>query len=256
MSKRPSKVVNRILQQFTTSSPEQQALIQENKRLKEMLENRSTLEELGLLTATIEHDIKSPLAVIDTILHRMVRRFQANSEILAGLEDIDRQKRRIYATATMIRVVRADTTLSDLQTVKVNIGDFMNHCIKEVKQEANMSEIFFRLNIRKALFIEENPPLLQQAIVNILKNAIEAIHKSDRHRGLIDVSVVAESSDAVKIEIGDDGCGIRDEDMPNLPNPYFTSKGTRTPNSGLGLFITDKIVKLHQGRIAFKRRVE
>src|SRR5438067_2110323 len=89
--------IRRIIQFFNTKNTDEQNVAEDYSRMKEMLERRSTLEEIGLLTASIEHDIKNPLAVMESEIQRMKRKFQANPEVIAGLERIDEQKQRVYA---------------------------------------------------------------------------------------------------------------------------------------------------------------
>ena len=250
------KVIKRIRQAFSPSNSEEQYIVEDYRRIKEMLERRSDLEEIGLLAASIEHDIKTPLAVIDSIIYRMKKRFQANPEVIAGLEKIEEQKQRIYTITQIIPVLRADTSFSDKYKAKVSVREVINRCIKEVKQEVNTQNISFIQNAHstKEFIVNVYPQLLQQAIINVLKNAIEAIRECKRQRGLIDITLnIERDKNLVRVEIRDNGCGISEETIQKLTT-QFTTKVDKS-NRGLGLFITNRIVKIHGGNIEISSEV-
>jgi signal transduction histidine kinase len=84
--------------------------------------------------------------------------------------------------------------------------------------------------------------MLEQAFLNLILNAVDAMGEG----GLLTFSVRMADEDAtmVEVEIADNGCGIDEQDMPHLFNPFFTRKKYGT---GLGLTQVKKIVDLHQG---------
>src|SRR5687767_12719908 len=251
-----SRAVKRVMKLLNRKSQQEPELIQEYHRVVEQLEKRSELEEIGSLTASIEHEIKNPLAVIESELERMIMRFQHQPAVVAGLERIKEQKERIYAVTKIIPVLRADATFSEKSMVKTNIRSLVHQSIKAVKREINTRHIVFKDNMSSDFFVNAYPPLLQQAIVNIMKNSIEAINESGRERGLINIRVRPDklSKNLVRIEIIDNGCGIRTEDLSKVTT-LFTTKSERKPNAGLGLFITNKIVKTHGGNIGIESKV-
>lgn len=95
--------MNRLIS-FFRRRPKEEDLIDEYTRVVQRLEKRSELEEIGMITASIEHEIKNPLAVIESELEMMMARFQYDPHVIAGLKRIKEQKERIYAVTKMIRV--------------------------------------------------------------------------------------------------------------------------------------------------------
>jgi signal transduction histidine kinase len=89
---------------------------------------------------------------------------------------------------------------------------------------------------------------IKQAVINIMKNAMEAMENG----GVLSLKTYAlnEAREAA-IEIGDTGLGITAKAMNNIFNPYYTTKPRGT---GLGLPITNRIVKAHKGRIEVRPR--
>jgi signal transduction histidine kinase len=84
--------------------------------------------------------------------------------------------------------------------------------------------------------------MLEQAFLNLILNAVDAM--GERGLLVLSVSMVDEDTPMVEVEIADDGCGIDEQDMSHLFNPFFTRKKYGT---GLGLTQVKKIVDLHQG---------
>jgi two-component system nitrogen regulation sensor histidine kinase NtrY len=93
---------------------------------------------------------------------------------------------------------------------------------------------------------------ISQALVNILKNAAEAIHARPEGspRGHVRV-VLSETGKRVTLAVEDNGCGLPQQERERLTEPYVT---TRESGTGLGLAIVKKIMEDHQGEIALEDR--
>jgi signal transduction histidine kinase len=102
---------------------------------------------------------------------------------------------------------------------------------------------------------------MEQMLVNLLKNGIEAIRETGKDRGVITIRIAAikhippeEAADYnlkpwakwVKIEIEDNGCGIPAENLGKLTS-LFTTKTDRKANGGIGLYIAMRLLKIHEG---------
>jgi signal transduction histidine kinase len=86
---------------------------------------------------------------------------------------------------------------------------------------------------------------LKQVFVNLLKNSIESILDT----GTVTITIeVPDSGNAVEIAVIDDGCGISDDVLPHVFDPFVTTKVTKQ-NTGLGLSICQHIVENHDGII-------
>jgi signal transduction histidine kinase len=97
--------------------------------------------------------------------------------------------------------------------------------------------------------------MLEQAMTNVFKNAVEAICEARPHGGVVDVEVKTDvMSEMVRVDVTDNGCGIPDENIPELATLYST-KGNKKANSGIELFITARILKLHDGRLEARSKL-
>ena len=204
----------------------------------------------------IAHEIKNPLTPIQLAAERLQRRFGA--EIKSDSETFER------LTGTIVRQV------GDLRRMVDEFSNFAR-MPKPVFREENVHEI-----ARHALFLHEvaHPDIafvieprdgqfpmvcdrrqLNQALTNVVKNAVEAI-ETRRNRGehslagdRIEVKLRSED-DQLIIDVMDTGIGLP-EDRERLTEPYMT---TRVRGTGLGLAIVKKIVEEHHGEIAFLDR--
>ena len=93
-----------------------------------------------------------------------------------------------------------------------------------------------------------DPDRLKQVLLNLYLNAIEAMDGE----GAITVALMpSELDNGIQITVSDTGPGIKQEDLPHLFDPYFTTKSSGT---GLGLAIVHKIIESHKGEIQIKSR--
>lgn len=91
--------------------------------------------------------------------------------------------------------------------------------------------------------------MVEQAIFNVLKNAIEAIREARREHGVVSIGVrIDASNEILRLDVRDNGCGIDETSIPHLTT-LFTTKASKKANSGIGLFITQRILKLHSGKL-------
>ncbi|HEX8146160.1 MAG TPA: HAMP domain-containing sensor histidine kinase [Pyrinomonadaceae bacterium] len=218
------------------------------------LQERSALEDIGLLTASIEHDIRNPLVVIGSEIKRLKKMFQSDPNVLTKLEYIEEQRQQIFDATTIVPLLRGSNAFFQSYMQKVTLNDLINACIKDVKREMNPSNMYFRINkdhkSPKLFYITAYGPLLKQAIINILKNSIEAIREANRETGVIDIDLKEDSGlkGMIRVTVEDNGCGIAENDLP-LVKRIFTTRDHRKPNSGLGLFISNRILEVHGGEL-------
>ncbi|HUT26255.1 MAG TPA: ATP-binding protein, partial [Sumerlaeia bacterium] len=131
----------------------------------------------------------------------------------------------------------------------------LNRFVESVVRMADLE--LEALGIQIEMLLEPDLPailaderLIQSALRNLLRNAVEAIEAArrpaDQRRVTLRTWAVDES---VMLEIADTGCGIAREDMPKIFEPYFT---TKFDGSGLGLMAVVRIVRDHNGEISVK----
>ncbi len=224
--------------------------------LQAQLIQRSVFEDIGALTATLEHDIRNPLGVINAEIVQMKKRFQSDPEVLARIKRMDKETGRIFASTQLVSMLRGDADFYQRSMQKASVGDVIRRSVKVVKLEMDTQNISIMIYESKVMYTRANIPMLEQALVNILKNAVEAIRAAGRAKGKIGIELKSDrkSPQLILINISDNGCGIAEENAPKLTS-IFTTKKNREPNSGIGLFSAARIIKIHRGRLEFSSRV-
>ena len=89
-----------------------------------------------------------------------------------------------------------------------------------------------------------DPNLLEQVLINLIKNAIDAI--AEKELPQIDIAVNKAGNHKVSIQVADNGCGIKEEMLEQIFVPFFT---TKEEGSGIGLSLSRQIVRLHKGKM-------
>lgn len=214
------------------------------------LDEEERLAELGALAASITHDLRQPLAIIDAVIEQIRHRYIYRDEPLMKLiEIIEDQTRAIYAVTQYVNVVRGSRDYFEPFMKKLRVEDLIHRTLKTFKREPHASRVFFKYEQHHSAYIRGSPEMLEQAISNVLRNAVEAIHEAQREHGAVNIAVrIDQATDTLKLDIRDNGCGIDEISIPRLTTVY-TTKSARKANSGLGLFIAQRILTLHSGRL-------
>ena len=210
----------------------------ERERLREETVRLDRLASLGKLSAGIAHEVRNPLTGISLLLDDLHDKpgFGAeDKEMLSkALEEIERVERLITALLNYSSPVRSDFREGDLAQILKDILLLM-------RRQAEKQGVALNVSFAPLPLFRFDPEKIRQALINIVKNALEVLDPG----GVITIS--AESSEtAVTIAIQDDGPGIHQEDLPLIFEPYFTRKGAGT---GLGLSITQRIIEEHHGAL-------
>ena len=130
----------------------------------------------------------------------------------------------------------------------VLIKTLVEDSIKIVEHDAKLHNIAIKMDLDDIGSIYADKDRLNQALLNLYLNAIQSMENS----GSLHIKLFRDKSDhKVIITISDTGSGIKKEDLPNIFEPYFTTKLSGT---GLGLAIVHNIVKAHKGKLKVKSR--
>jgi two-component system sensor histidine kinase HydH len=129
-----------------------------------------------------------------------------------------------------------------------DIGATVEHAVLFARQQAITKRITIELNNDEEIpAVDHDPHQINQVLLNLLLNAIQAMDKP----GTIYVTL-RRDKDAALITVADQGKGIAPETLPNIFRPFFTTKGHGT---GLGLSLARRIVESHRGTISVRSEV-
>ena len=219
---------------------------------EENVERLNRLASLGTLAATMAHEIKNALVAGKTFIDLLLEKNQ-DAELA---EVVRRELGRIdNLVSRMLRFARP----GEFTFRKVHLHEILEHSLRLVEPLMEAKPVTQTRTFAAPIdVIEGNEHELQQAFVNLLLNAVEAMGPNGKitvTTDLIDSRPAAfgtpqpTTSRSVQVIIEDTGMGIAEENMKRLFEPFFTTKPTGT---GLGLAITRRILQQHQGEIIAK----
>ncbi|WHX30220.1 PAS domain-containing sensor histidine kinase [Brevibacillus agri] len=216
--------------------------ITERRNNELLLRQAEKLSVIGELAAGIAHEIRNPLTSLKgfiQLLKPTLSEQQMYADIM--LSELD----RINFIVSELLVLSKP---HNVQIKSLSLVSLLENVLTLLASESNLKNIPIHTSFEYAPVISGEENQLKQVFINIVKNALEAI---DGH-GEIMLATSAKADQEVLITIADNGCGIPEELIPKLGDPFFTTKENGT---GLGLMISSKIIKDHGGHleIASKR---
>ncbi|UFJ39779.1 PAS domain S-box protein [Brevibacillus humidisoli] len=218
--------------------------IADRKKTEDLLRKSDKLSAVGELAAGVAHEIRNPLTALKGFI-----------QLLRSSES----KHDHYFEIMLSELDRINSIVGELLLLaKPQVFTFEQKnvisLLKNVISLLDTQAIMRKVEIRTAFEVEELPILcvenqLKQVFINLLKNALEAMPQSG---GEIMIRVGCQEADRVIISIIDQGCGIPEDRLPRLGEPFYTTKEKGT---GLGLMVSYKIIQDHQGTISFSSQI-
>ncbi|MFS0636190.1 ATP-binding protein [Mesobacillus foraminis] len=217
--------------------------ISERKKAEEILLQSEKLSIVGELAAGVAHEIRNPLTTIKGFVQ--LYKWEKGSDE--------------YNELLLSELGRIETITSELlslgkpQAVKLsraNVMELIEYATELLSPQANMYDIefIFSPTVEQDLFITCEVNQIKQVILNLLKNAIESMADG----GEIHLSLETAEEGMCMISIRDHGCGIPENLLPRLGEPFYSLKEKGT---GLGLMICHKIIKQHHGSITYQSKL-
>jgi len=223
--------------------------ITEAKRLQAELQRAAQLSFVGELAAGLAHEIKNPLAGIQGGVDILIRRRDANDPEREALEGIRHEVERIDGTVRALldrarprAMSAANVSLTELTMRAVNVA--RSQAIGALSRGRRVHVIFDEPP--EDVRIDLDAPLIEDAVLNLILNAIEAIEDDGRITISLKRERTEDTGDEAVIEVSDTGHGITEEDLTRIFNPFFT---TTKGGTGLGLPAVRRIARAHGGRV-------
>jgi len=228
------------------------------KRLQEMhLIQAEKMSSIGVLATGIAHEINNPLTSVAGCAEALLRRLRDEPEIGRDarfdvfshyLEVIVRES---YRCKGIIDHLLSFGRKSDGSAVDVDVNGILLEVIELLRHQPAYRQIDVVTELKSDVpFILGDPSGLRQVCMNLLVNA----HQSISGSGTVTVTTDVSGDGAVSIMIGDTGCGIGQDTIDRIWDPFFTTKEVGK-GVGLGLALTYNIVKRHGGDIEVESRV-
>jgi len=217
-----AETLDTMRQELRTRRQQEQALRQAEK-----------LSSLGLLASGVAHELNNPLGIISAYaedLEEQLNEGPAKKILADGLiQDyilviLKQVKRCKEITDNLLNF----TYQSSRESSETNLGEAVQGTLKLVKYRLEQKKIITNVEIADHI-----PPIrgdlgeIQQVLLNVITNALDALHVG----GKLEINALAEE-ETVRLKVIDNGCGIKEQDLERICDPFFT---TKEPGKGTGL---------------------
>ncbi|MBM6617026.1 sensor histidine kinase [Bacillus suaedaesalsae] len=214
----------------------------EKQQMKEEITRNERISTLGELAASIAHEVRNPLTVVKGFLQLM--------------KENNKDQGRNYFPLVLGEIDRAESIISDyLNFAKPQLERIEKFCLSDIIREnvaliapfANKQGVELYGVIEDEIWIETDKNKFKQALINFIKNAIEA--SSDK--GKVSITLSKEHT-SLKLIVKDNGKGMTKEQLDRIGTLYYTTKEKGT---GLGTTVSIRIIEAMNGSVHYKSNV-
>jgi hypothetical protein len=214
----------------------------------------SRLMTMGEMASSVAHELNQPLTAITNYCNGMVSRVKADAiakdDLLVALEKTARQAQR---AGQIIHRIRAFVKRSEPQRQPSSAAEIVEDAVELAGMELRRRNVAIQSYVAQRLpMLMVDPILIEQVVLNLLKNAAEAIDNADMpaSRRHIELRVLArhmpDEGGSIEFSVTDKGPGLADEVIARLYEAFFS---TKPDGLGIGLSLCRSIVESHRGRI-------
>ena len=220
----------------------------EARHHREQINLLSRVSVLGEMTASLAHELNQPLSAIVINAGAGMRLIDRGKEDPATLRDIlvdvEADGRRAHE---IIHNVRNTIKKGDPIRRPINLNELVTNVVHVVRPDAVAHSCEIETSLAKDLpLIEGDPIQIQQVLVNLVSNALDAMRQTPPDRRKVEISTAGNGENEVRLSVRDHGTGIRSEVREQLFDHFFT---TKEQGLGMGLAIVRSIVESHGGEI-------
>lgn len=211
------------------------------------LAHANRVATVGQLTASVAHEVNQPVGALVTNAHAALRLLRATPPDLElscqALEDIIKDGRRV---SEVIDRIRALVKKTPPQTDLLNINEVITETIALTRGEIIKNGISLEADLASDLpFVRGDRIQLQQVVMNLVMNAVEAMSNVDDGREL-QISSARDRENGISLTVRDSGPTLRPEALDRFFEAFYSTKAS---GMGIGLSICRSIVEAHGGRI-------
>ncbi len=247
------------LNDITQRKNDHQEIVQQRQQLA----HASRLNILGEMTAGIAHELNQPLTAISNRCAAVRNRIDSDQPDLAKIrEAVQVIEEQALRSGDIIKNLRSLVTTQNNQTEAIEVRELLESCLKYIKIEGlfRSTTICTDLSVNLPKIIGE-PVQIQQLLLNLIRNASDAMQHLAINERQINVSAIQHDKNAVQISVSDFGKGISEANEAKLFQVFFTTKDKdkdkdKDKGMGMGLSICRTIIENLNGRLWFSRNSE
>lgn len=232
-----------------------QMLLEREKNVWQMQKEQDYLKSLEELKSNfvslISHDLKTPLAKIQSVIHRLRNTSSTNSSL-----DLKEDLNSIYTESkhldryikSILKLLKIESKDFTIIKKPLDVNEVINTACSQLAPIAEEKSISFNLNLEPMFLIEADKTLVLEIMINLIENAIKYSFPNTK----ISISSF-EKNNYVNIEVADQGPGIKEEHLNLIFEKFYRGETTTAAQgTGLGLFLVKYFIELHNGLIDIK----
>jgi signal transduction histidine kinase len=222
--------------------------ITEVKRLREQVALKRNLESLGEMSAGLAHEFKNAMAA----LHGYAQFLQNIDHDDRGKAAADALVQEVRSLSEMITAFLNFARPQALQFEEISLGELVQECARELKplfdeRRVELNVLLPEKPMSEGLEVRADARMLRQALLNLLRNAAEAIPETQpKKEVIVRLSSAGAKNQPVDISIHDSGPGIPTDDLQKVFIPFFTTKAS---GHGVGLPLAHRVIIEHGGTL-------
>jgi len=227
-------------------------LLKEKERLIYGLMKANKTSATGALSASIAHELNQPLGASNLNIQFLKMKLEKgvlNPDL--GREILDSLEADNNRAATIVKSLRSIFSEDNMKPQEVQLGGLISKVLDIVKPELKSKNIQLQLRIADGLAIKVNPAEVEQVILNLLNNAIQALANSGTLQRRIAIEAIR-TGKSVHLSVSDNGPGVLAEFKPQLFELLSTTKKT---GMGLGLWLCKHIITRCGGSIRYEEAI-
>jgi C4-dicarboxylate-specific signal transduction histidine kinase len=220
--------------------------LQRRQKMESSLIQQTKLASIGRMTSDVAHEITNPLSIIMGRVEELQRKSKIGQ---VTPESLDQDLTKILRNCTRIhRITKALRTFSrdggsDPKT-KVFLSQLIDEALELCLDRLSQRGIELIRNVEPHLFVEVRPSEIEQVIVNLVMNSIDALKNISKP--WVEITA-AKKGEWICIQVRDNGCGVMAEIANDIMKPFFTTKEAGF-GTGLGLSISQTFILKHGGQ--------
>jgi signal transduction histidine kinase len=225
---------------------EQQRTQQQLRLNQEALSRALRVGTTGEFAAALAHEINQPL----TAISNYARLVKSAADPAAASEASDRLIAQVERAAEVVRRLRNFIRLGRSETAPVTVPRLVQEAIAYCRTELDTQGIELQSRLARDLpAVTADALQIEQVIVNLVRNAAEALTDAGRHDGKVVIEAELDAADFVVIRVRDNGPGFDPDLTERAIDPFAT---TKSDGLGLGLSLARSIVEAHGGRLSIE----